>query len=199
MRAYYLIVIILLTQLTGCMGVVMKKSEDQTIPTLDQSKSRLVVMRSSLHGAVVPALMYEIIDEKPQFIAVLNNNEKIFVDTTPGQHTFMSLGVNVRFLIANMTAGKTYYAMASPRGWPGVNFNLNPFLHSGSTEFILESDKFKSWLDSTALMEITPEAIEWAKSREGLLNTRFPVEWPLWNEKPEDFKLQFTLAPGDGL
>ena len=200
MRVYYKIAImVLLTQLSGCgIFVSMKTADDQNIPPLTKNKSRLVLMRSAFHGAGLTASIYEVVNDSPRFLSVVNNDDKIYIDTTPGTHTYMSLGVNVRFLIAHMEAGKTYYAMVQPRGWPGVNYNLRPFRSGGTGDFVLDSKDFNDWYKKTTLVVTTPEVFEWSKGKEDLLNARFEKEWPIWNSKPPMFRQQFTLMKSDG-
>ena len=111
----------------------------------------------------------------------------------------MSLGVNVRFLNANLLPGKTYYVVVAPRGWPAINFSLYPVRTSGSGEFNMDTDEYRSILKNTVLVEMSPEALEWAKGKVELLDARFAAEWPVWNAKDPNFKADYTLLPSDGV
>ena len=194
-----LALLLLALQLAGCAGAKMKQSMNQEMPVLAADKSRIVFMRSSLHGIGVPAVMYEIVDEKPVFIGILGNKSKLYLDKSPGDYFFMSHGINVRFLEADMVAGKTYHVIVAPRGWPGINFSLYPVRAVGQGEFNIDTEQFRGISNETVLVEITPEAKSWAAERTDYVNARFEVEWPIWNSRPENFKASYTLLAQDGI
>jgi hypothetical protein len=198
MRLKIVVTLLSFVLLGGCASLKMKPAVNQSLPTLNPEQSRVVFMRSSLYGKGVEAGMYEVIDEKPVFIGILLTENKIYVDTAPGEHMFMSMGSTVRFMEADLQAGKTYYAMATPRGWPGINFSLHPVRNGGTGAFTQTKDEFQGWLKDTILVEMSPEAKEWAKDRTEWTTGRFNKEWPVWKTKPEDFKAKFTMMPGDG-
>jgi len=198
MRLNILVILIALTLLAGCAGLKMKPVENQNLPSLSPDKSRVVFMRSSLHGIAVDASLYEIVDEKPNFIGVLANNNKMYIDASPGNHVFMSLGISPRFVIGDLQPGKTYYVVATPRGWPAINFSLYPFRTDGSGDFNMGTEEFNNIFNETVLVEMSPEALEWAEGRNEFANKQFGREWPAWKAKSDDFKANFTILPTDG-
>jgi uncharacterized protein YceK len=197
------IAILLITSfalLSGCASQVMKSAENQSLPGLSKDKSRIVFMRSAMHGTVVRAGIYEIKNDKPQFLGVLANTNKFYNDITPGKHNFMSLGSGgVRFLTGNFKAGKTYYIAATPRGWPAINFSLYPFRGDGKGKFNLNSSDFTSMKQDTVLVLPSPESAEWGSGEQARADAVFNVEWTVWKNRPADFKAQFTIISGDGV
>ena len=194
MRKLILLFAIGLTQLTGCASQMMVTAKNQSLPVLNADKSRIVFMRSSSHGTVVSEGLYEVINDKPKFIAVLANNNKYFFDMKPGNHDFMSVGSSgARFLQGNFKAGKTYYVATTPRGWPGINFALHPFGKSNNSKFNINSGEFKDMLTDTVLVESSPEATKWGASFQNRVDKIFAVEWPLWKNKSDNFKAPYTI------
>jgi hypothetical protein len=191
-------ILIFLTQIVGCTTLKMTVSENQSFSSLETNKSRVVFMRSSMHGTVIDAGIYEIVENSPKFIGILKNDTKMYIDTTPGEHVFMSSGSNVRFMVSDLEPRKTYYAIVAPRGWPGINFNLYPVRKDGNGEFNLNTDEFKGLLNDTVLVEIGPKAIEWSKDKTSQVNSQYEVEWPLWKSKPDSFKSPFIMHGSDG-
>ena len=193
MRKLILLFIFSLTQLTGCASQVMMSAKNQSLPVLNADKSRIVFMRSSAHGTVILEGLYEVVNDKPKFIAVLANNNKFYVDLVPGKHDFMSIGASARFLQGNFEAGKTYYVATTPRGWPGINFALYPFGSSNHNKFKINSAEFNSLLTDTVLVESSPDAIKWGDSAKSKVDAVFSVEWPIWKNKSDNFKAPFTI------
>ena len=143
MRKTLILLVASFVLLSGCATQVMKSSENQSLPALSQNKSRVVFMRSAVHGTVVRAGIYEVQNEKPVHLGVLANDNKFFNDIIPGEHTFMSLGSGtVRFVTGKFKAGKTYYIAVAPRGWPAINFSLYPFRNDGSGKFNINSSEY---------------------------------------------------------
>ena len=200
MRSSILMLVLLgVAQLTGCTGMKMMPAASQTLAPLKSDESRIVFMRSASHGTGVEAGIYEVVNDKPEFIGILLNDNKLYVDTTPGEHVYMSMGANLRFLKANMRKGKTYYVMLVPRGSPVVNFSLYPFRAHGTGGFSLGSKEFNDWLSNTLLVEVGPDARRWAKDIAPRVRENIMTEWPQWLSKSDSSKIDNTLNPGDGL
>jgi len=199
MRKLVFLFLIGLTQLTGCAGQMMLSAKNQTLPSLSPEKSRVVFMRSAFHGTIVSAGLYEVISEQPKFIGVLANNNKFFIDMVPGKHDFMSVGASVRFLQGSFEAGKTYYVVATPRGWPGINFSLNPVRSSGDGKFNFNTPEYNTIVADTVLVIASPEATKWGSEMQDSVNNGFKVEWPIWKDKPDTFKAPFTIQSSDGI
>jgi hypothetical protein len=189
----------MVVQIAGCAAFIdIKESENQELPALNSDKSRIVFMRSSMHANLNDVLMYEIVDDKPVFFGALKNNTKFFLDTTPGKHTLMTLSVGSDYAMADLTAGKTYYVMVTPRGWPAVNFSFRPFRPDGNGEFKLGSDEFNKWQRSTKLIENVPASFEFAKGRQEFAEESHGKNWPKWQQKPDADKAVYNIRPQDG-
>jgi len=186
--------------LTGCASQLMLSTKDQQLPSLLVDKSRIIFIRSTFHGHLYAAGIYEIVDEKPTFIAAIDNKNKFYFDMKPGEHAFLSTGTaSMRFLRGNFEAGKTYYAVVRPRGWPGISFELSPVRAKGSKGvFYLNSDEYNNILANSVYVKLSPEAIKWADGRKESLRSEYAEEWPLWKNQPDDFKARFTFRSSDG-
>ena len=185
--------------LSGCSMLELKQTADQQIPELHADSSRIVFMRSAFHGAAITAMLYEIIDGKPKYFGAVKNDNKFYLDTTPGQHIFMALGMGADFMPADLAPGKTYYVMVTPRGWPSISFSLHPFRTDGTTKFNTDSDSFKDWKNATILVENLPQSYTWAEERQQRADDAYKSYWPKWQKKSENDKQVYTIYPSDGM
>lgn len=199
MRVFKIVFLLAIVQLVGCAAFIdIKESENQELPALSSDKSRIVFMRSSMHASLNDVLMYEIVDGKPAYFGALKNNTKFSLDTSPGKHTFMALGVGSDYMLADLAAGKTYYVMVTPRGWPVVNFSFQPFRSDDSGKFKLDSDDFKGWRKSTKRIENVASSFEFAKDKQTFAEESHKNNWPKWQQKPEADQAVYNIRPQDG-
>lgn len=201
MYGYITLMILLrgVTQLTGCVVMKMTPAANQTLPPLKPDESRIVFMRSSSYGADVETGIYEVFNDKPEFIGILSNDNKLYVDTTLGERVYMSMRTNLRFLNTKMLRGKTYYVMVVPQGEPAINFPLYPVRAKGTGAFTTGSKEFNEWRSKMLLVETGPESLHWAKVMAPCVRENIMTEWWPWLTKPDSSKIDYTLNPGDGL
>lgn len=111
----------------------------------NNDESTIVFMRSSFVGKMIKASIYEVTDDKTQFIGIMKNKKKITFKTTPGSHTFMVVSESADFMQANVEGGKTYYSIITSRmgAWK-ARFSMSPIRNDGTTKFNTGTDKFKN-------------------------------------------------------
>ncbi len=199
MKMLKAVLLLLIVQVAGCAAFIdIKESETQELPTLSADKSRVVFMRSSLHANLNDVLLYEIVSDKPVFFGALKNNTKFFLDVDPGAHTFMAQSVGSDYSVADLAAGKTYFVMVTPRGWPIVNFSFHPFRPDGSGEYKLGSDEFNGWKRSTKLIGMVPSSFDFAKERQGHADESHASNWAKWQQKSDADRAVYNIRPQDG-
>ena len=115
MRAFYIFTLLGTLLLAGCASNPMDPVADQTIPAAAPDKAQVVFMRDAYTGKAIVSSLYDVTDGKTQFIGVMANGTKIAYPTTPGKHTFMVVSEAADFMAADLVAGKSYYALVSPR------------------------------------------------------------------------------------
>lgn len=186
--------------LTGCASTSMKVAEKQTISKPAATESQVVFMRSAFLGQAIAGSLYEVKGDDLVFIGLINNNTKIAYNTTPGKHTFMVIGEAADFLEADLTAGKTYHALVTPRmGAWSARFSLWPMSKRADAEHKLNSEEFDKVFAKAKLVEMNPESEAWyAKAKADVVKKKDKY-LPVWNQKSAADLAKRTLQPGDGL
>lgn len=122
---------------TGCaapmpaMQLADNRQQEQAVPS---GKSRVVFMRSSFVGSVINATVYDVTRGEPIFIGILPNASKLVYDVEPGEYTFMVTSEVADFMKATVRAGRTYYAVVTPRmGAMMARFSFAPVRGDGTT------------------------------------------------------------------
>ncbi len=194
------IVIPVLSLIGGCTSSLMQKSviNSSTIPAEKSEYAQIVFMRPSSFGGAIQSSVFDLKHNKNQlsddvFIGIVSANTKVLYGAEPGFHLFMVIGENADFMQANLKAGKTYYALVTPRmGWWKARFSLKP-LHSND----LASEDFKDWLESTDWYENTNASRQWAIDNwESIQNKK--IEYLVkWENKSELEKDELTLKESD--
>jgi len=164
-----------------------------------EDETTVVFMRYSAVGAAIKATVYEITDGKTIFIGIMKNKTKINYPTTPGKHTFMVVSEAADFMEADLAAGKTYYAMVTPRtgAWK-ARFSLIPIRKDGTTDFSTNSEKFEKWTANTTLVTTDDEARAWYEDHKDSVDEKHAKYWPKWQEKSAADITERTLLPSDG-
>lgn len=185
--------------LTGCASVPMKAVDPQTVQTVASDTARVVFMRSSFVGSAISASLYDVTQGEPQFIGIIENGTKIDYDTKPGARVFMVIAESADFMKADLSPGKTYHAMVTPRmGVWKARFSLRPVRADGTTDFNTQSKDFSSWVSGTRYVENSPEAIRWFEGNLDSIKAKQNEWWPEWNQKSIEEQTQMTLKASDG-
>jgi hypothetical protein len=184
--------------MAGCASTPMEKlTAAPPKPAADQAQ--VVFMRDSFLGQAIQASVFDVTTPSTQFIGVVTNKTKVAYATTAGKHTFMVVSEAADFLEADLTAGKTYYAMVIPRmgAWK-ARFSLWPVAKDPSAKYSLQSKDFPSWLADTTWVANSPASKAWYEANKASVESKQKEYWAVWQKKsPEDIK-ERTLQPGDG-
>lgn len=178
----------------GCASSYMRVVQgEEAVSEPQPGKAMMVFMRPSMVGGAIQASVFEINDGKASFAGIVSAKTKVAYDAAPGEHLFMVVGESADFMSASVRAGKTYYALVTPRmGMWKARFSLKP-VEQGE----LESGKFVDWLKSCKWAEKTPEADQWADNNMDSILNKHDTYIKKWNSKSDASKPR--LLPNDGM
>ena len=166
-------------------------------PTRD--KALIVFLRPSVYGGGVQASVYDITDNSDVFIGILSGKTKVAHLTGPGEKLFMVIGENADFMKATLEAGKTYYALVSPRvGVWKARFSLLPIHKDTTSKYRTESDEFREWLNTTQYIENTDASIAWYQMNKARVQARKFEYLQKWDRMLPQDKEVLTLHANDG-
>lgn len=181
--------------LTGCAGSSRYMKLAQERPNQyhpDKNQSSVVFIRPSGFGFAIDSAIFDITGKDNKVIGIVSAKKKVVYKTNPGEHLFMVTGESGDFMKASLEAGKTYYALVSPRmGMWKARFTFEPV-----TKAQLSSDEFKQWFDSCELVENTQDTYSWAKENAKSIQSKRDDNIKDWNERPDSEKP--SLGPQDG-
>lgn len=185
---------------SGCASNPMQLSSSQTLSPPNQNTSQVVFLRSSFVGSLISASLYDVTDNKTEFLGIIANDTKIAVNTTPGKHTFMVVSEAADFMEAELLPGKTYYSIVTPRlGTWSARFSLWPIRNDGTTEFNTSRQEFKDWTQKTKLAVNSDKSIRWFENSKNSVIKKQQEYWPVWKQKNASDLAERTLNPKDGL
>ena len=173
--------------LSGCAGSSshMKEVAGDAISIAPSGQEAAVVfMRPSGLGFAINSSVFDIDGDTNTFVGIVSAKKKIVYKTKPGQHMFMVIGESADFMQADLQAGKTYYALVTPRmgAWK-ARFSLKPV---GRNE--LSSAEFKEWVDGCAYTENTASSFGWAKDNGPSVQAKKREYLPKWHGKSGEDK-----------
>lgn len=182
--------------LAGCAGSVKHMqvvAPEDVREAPSAGKSMVVFMRPSSFGFGVQSSVFDATDEgKPDLVGIVAAKKKVAYETEPGKRLFMAIGESADFMHADLEAGKTYYALVTPRvgAWK-ARFSLKPIKADE-----LGSDQFSDWSDACEWVEKSDTSDSWAQANMTSIVTKLNRYYPVWLQKPEDERPR--LDPGDG-
>lgn len=172
--------------LGGCAGssVHMREVADQGVQyTPKQGQALVVFMRPSRFGFAIQSSVFDVTQQPPRFIAIVPAGAKVAFDSEAGLRLFMVVGESADFMAANLAAGKTYYALVTPRmGLWKARFSLRPV-----TGAELAGGDFADWESATRWNETVPSALKWAKENMASIISKhdeYIVKWKAKSDKP---------------
>lgn len=143
----------------------------------DPGKALVIFMRPSRLGFIINSAVYD--DEK--FIGMVPYQSQLAYMAEPGTHRFMVISEAADFMNAELVAGKTYYAIVTPRmGVWRARFSLAP-VTSGQ----LTQPEFKQWLAEAKFIKNTESAYAWDKANHGSVLEKKTEYLAAWMQKPE--------------
>ena len=200
MRVFYIFTLLGTLLLAGCASNPMDPVADQTVQPPAPGMSQVVFMRDAYTGKAIVSSLYDVTDGKTQFIGVMANGTKIAHPATPGKHTYMVVSEAADFMEADLVAGKTYYALVTPRmGLWKARFSLWPISNDPEASHSLKSKNFKEWVEDTEMVTNSPKSLAWYERVKASVEKKRAEYWPVWQEKSADAVAERTLKPTDGL
>lgn len=180
----------------GCAGrtATMRDIPSAEVPAAIQSdKARIVFMRPSMLGFAVQSSVFEVVSGEPELIGIVSAQKKVGFSCSPGKHLFMVIGESADFMSADVIAGKTYYAVVTPRmGFWKARFSLRPVLQGEHLK-----DEFKQWDRDCQWTEKTRDADQWAFTHLSSIKSKQEGDMTKWLQRPEGERP--ALNPGDGI
>ncbi len=144
-------------------------------------RANIIFMRPSMFGGPVASSVFEIVDGKALLVGVLRSKQRLAYEAAAGAHLFMVMGESADFMSAELSAGKTYHALVTPRmGMWKARFSLRP-VHQGE----LDSKAFGDWQYACALAERQARDDTWAATNAAVIEDKRAKYLPEWQQKPE--------------
>ncbi len=200
MYLYRVLTLLAIVFMVGCASNPMKVADEQSLKKASSKESQIVFMRSSFIGSAINATVYDVTNNQTKFLGVLANGTKIAYSTHPGKHTFMVVSEAADFLEAEMSAGKTYYSIVTPRmgAWK-ARFSMWPIRNDTSSEYNTNSSEFQSWLSNTKLVTNTEASENWFKKNAASVKEKQSEYYKVWQQKSAADLAERTLNRDDGL
>lgn len=200
MRVLNAVLLASVLAMTGCASSLMKPAADQTVSAVPAESSRVIFLRPSSFGGAIQASLFDVTSGKPKYIGVSSASTKVAYDTKPGNYRFMVVSEAADFMEANLVAGKTYYAVVTPRmGMWKARFSLWPVKAGSGNEYQLDNPDLPKWLKDGSLVVNTPEGEAWAKANDADINAKLQEYMPVWKQKSADELKKRTLEEQDGV
>ncbi len=181
--------------ITGCAGTAQHMQPvpiERAISAPEKDKSLIIFMRPSIFGFAIKSSVFEIQDNDLKFIGFVAAKKKVAYQVPPGDHTFMVVGENADFMAAKLEAGKTYYALVTPRmGFGMARFSLNPIQAKDLT-----TAEFEESLNACDLVEKNEESEMWSTENISYLKSLRKKYFNKWIQKDESKRP--ILLPHDG-
>ncbi|RRV07486.1 hypothetical protein EGJ27_12475 [Pseudomonas sp. v388] len=198
MRISCLLTLVGTLLLTGCSSL-MQPVDNPVVQPSPTDQAQVVFMRSAFTGKAIDASLYDVTDGQTRFVGILSNATKIAYPVAPGHRVFMVVSEAADFLEADLVAGKTYYALVTPRmGMWKARFSLWPVSRDPKAEYSLQSSDFKDWISDTQLVTNSPKSLTWFQQHKADVESKRVEYWPVWKQKsPADLQLR-TLKATDG-
>lgn len=189
---------LLLAGLTGCQSSLMVKST-RSEPRPEPGKALVVFMRPSSFGGAIQSSVYDTREKADKFIGIVSSKTKIAYQADPGDHLFMVVAENADFMIAHLDAGKTYYALVSPRmGVWKARFSLLPIHNRADAKYSMQSSNFGEWMKETAWVDVTPQAEQWYSDHAADIQGKKLDYMRKWDTADAQQKEELTLPAADG-
>ncbi len=183
----------------GCGTNPMKLAPNQNLDT-SSDQAQIVFMRSSFVGSAINASIYDVSDGQTKFIGIIGNATKVAYKAPPGKRVFMVVSEAADFMEGNLSAGKTYYSIITPRMGAWVaRFSMWPIKKDTNADYHFGMDTVEQWKSSTQLMLKTPESDAWYESNKASVESKRQQYWPVWQQKTPEELVRRTLSPEDGI
>ncbi|MBW3566946.1 MAG: hypothetical protein KY410_03135 [Proteobacteria bacterium] len=195
-----LIVLSLILIASGCAAQSKHMRIVDTAPVSEsEEQATIVFMRPSMYGGMIQASLFEVGNGIDDFIGISSAKTKLAYLVDPGKHRFMVVGESADFLDAEVDAGKSYYAIVSPRmGIGTARFSLYPVRAAGS-KFVHGSGEFAKWLQDTDWVTKTDTADQWYGQNRASIEKKYHRYLGDWLQSSPAERKEATLYPEDAI
>ena len=181
--------------LSGCAGTVknMQRFEGDPATIVPQSgKAMIVFMRPSTLGFAIQSSVFRVTEGAPDMVGIVAAKAKVSYQADPGEHLFMVIGESADFMSAEVEAGRTYYALVTPRmgAWK-ARFSLKPVARPDQDRTELDE-----WLGTCDWVEKSPATDAWAVEHVVDVQDKQTRYYETWMEKDERDRPRLTLEDG---
>ena len=181
--------------LSGCAGTVKNMQPYQGDPAKlapEAGKAMVVFMRPSNLGFAVQSSVFLATEGTPDLVGIVAAQAKVAYQVDPGDHLFMVIGESADFMTAKVAAGKTYYALVTPRmgAWK-ARFSLKPVARPDQNRAELDA-----WLGNCKWVEKIPASDTWAASNIESIKKKQTRYYESWMEKGEADRPRLTSEDG---
>ena len=186
--------------LGGCASNKMIESVEQAVPMPAADMAQVIFMRPSSYGGMIQSSIFDITAGEAQLIGIVSTGTQISYMLDPGKHKFMVVSEAADFLEANLSPGKTYYAMVTARmgAWK-ARFSMHPVRNGGDGDFQYQSEKFQKWLKKVRFVDNTTESTAWFEENKASIDEKQRKYWEVWQQKSAADLAERTLRPEDGV
>ncbi|VUD69047.1 hypothetical protein TDB9533_04411 [Thalassocella blandensis] len=95
----------------------------------------IIFLRSSVVASAVNAQVYEVDNGTPTLVGDIQNNTRLHHELNPGRHVFMLIADSIDYLVVDVKASHTYYAVVKPSmGVWKPKFNFIPIKATLATD-----------------------------------------------------------------
>jgi hypothetical protein len=187
--------IIVALVLSGCAGTVKNMQTfggDPASITPEPGKAMMVFLRPSTLGFAIQSSVFRVDVESQDIVGIVAAKAKVAYQVDPGEHLFMVVGESADFMYADVEAGKTYYALVTPRmgAWK-ARFSLAPVARPDQDRTQLDE-----WLGECSWVEKSPETEAWAAENKVDIEDKKTRYYLKWMEKDEADRPRLTLEDG---
>lgn len=180
---------------SACAGSI-KNMKEVTAGTPEPApapgKAMVVFLRPSGMAYGIQSSVFAVNDRTPQLVGIVAAKTKVAWQADPGKHLFMVVGESGDFMSAELQAGKTYFAMVTPRmGMWKARFSLKPVgpEEAMSPEFVLGMNGSR-WVEKDQASE------DWARENAASVQAKYDAYYPKWMEKAEADRPQLRITDG---
>ena len=189
----YCLITALAVALAACGGAGQMVPTSEP-PAMRSGEALVIFMRASNLGGLVASSVFDVTGPEAKFIAIVYPGQKFAHPVPPGEHTFMVVGESADFMRATVAAGRTYYALVTPRiGVWKARFSFRPIREN---EF--GGAEFAEWDAATQFVTNSPASLNWAQQNAASVASKRAEYWPEWMSKPVHQQLSQTLQAIDG-
>jgi hypothetical protein len=193
------VALLLVLGLTGCQSSLMTKAGAGE-PRPEPGKALVVFLRASSLGGAIQSSVYDTGDKADKFIGIVSTKTKIAYQAEPGDHLFMVVAENADFMVAHLDAGKTYYALVSPRmGMWKARFSLLPIHNRADAKYSMQSADFREWMAKTDWVTVSPAAEQWYRDHAADIQAKKADYMRRWNTADAQQRAELTLPADDGI